>query len=113
MGFSDYFIQTIISEPGKKPNPDASAAAEDAASNQKSDQEILESIEDIYYQPETNAQMYELEVSVCGMTAIGCLQHQSSSAQLCKTVVVPKGKVSKCCKIMTYTVACKHYENRF
>lgn len=69
MGFSDYFIQTVSgAEPNKiesskksTDKPDETDGAELDA--QKSDQEILESIEGIYFQSESNAQMYELQVS--------------------------------------------------
>lgn len=68
MGFSDYFIQTVTaSEPHRidslKKSTDQTTetdGTEEAA--QKSDQEILESIKAIYFQPESNAQMFELQV---------------------------------------------------
>lgn len=80
MGFSDYFIQTVTAaEPNKvdstKKTSSSSTNTTDKQDEtdgskeqaQKSDQEILESIEEIYYQPESNAQMYELEVCIENM----------------------------------------------
>ncbi|KAI8118797.1 hypothetical protein FF38_10946 [Lucilia cuprina] len=67
MGFSDYFIQTVTAaEPNKiessKKSPDKTDETDGSAEGaQQSDQEILESIEGIYFQPESNAQMYELQ----------------------------------------------------
>ncbi|XP_036319292.1 syndetin [Rhagoletis pomonella] len=69
MGFSDYFIQSVTAEPtevaasvstgGKNgcglpatEENESSAAADNAAEAQKSDQEILESIEEIYFKYE-------------------------------------------------------------
>ncbi|KAH8277774.1 hypothetical protein KR018_006543 [Drosophila ironensis] len=68
MGFSDYFIQTVTADtpPHSQLATDAEAEAEtDAGSGQtsaqKSDQEILEGIEECYYCPDSNPQLYELK----------------------------------------------------
>jgi len=72
MGYSDYFIQTVTTEAVPSTSGAASAGANpcvdddvtDAAkSAQKSDQEILESIEDCYYEADSNLELYELKVS--------------------------------------------------
>lgn len=82
MGFSDYFIQTVTAAEPNKVDSTKKTSSSTTNNNtdklnetdgskeqaQKSDQEILESIEEIYYQPESNAQMYELEV---------CIKHES------------------------------------
>lgn len=79
MGFSDYFIQTVTAaEPNKVDSTKKTSSSTNTTDKQdetdgskeqaqKSDQEILESIEEIYYQPESNAQMYELEVCIENM----------------------------------------------
>lgn len=70
MGFSDYFIQTVTAaEPHKmessKKSTDKTTETDGCEERaQKSDQEILESIEGIYFQPESNAQMFELQVRI-------------------------------------------------
>ncbi|XP_034478731.1 syndetin isoform X2 [Drosophila innubila] len=72
MGFSDYFIQTVTTDAlpstttTAAASPGASSAEADdvtdgAASAQKSDQEILESIEDCYYDADSNLELYELK----------------------------------------------------
>lgn len=70
MGFSDYFIQTVTTD--APPSTTAAAGAQraeaddvtdGAASAQKSDQEILESIEACYYDTDSNLELYELKVS--------------------------------------------------
>lgn len=74
MGFSDYFIQTVTEE--KSSTEERSSTTKHnctegtdecdqsgrIGSLQKSDQEVLESITDIYFQPDSNAEMYELQV---------------------------------------------------
>lgn len=86
MGFSDYFIQSVTTEPtevsanklkAESNGPSLSPSGKSDASNsdnlntnahaQKSDQEILESIEEIYFQPEREEGrnvhgQYELQV---------------------------------------------------
>lgn len=67
MGFSDYFIQTVTAaDPDKAESLKESNKKKEATHNnedaQKSDLDILESIEDIYYLQGSNAQMYELQV---------------------------------------------------
>lgn len=68
MGFSDYFIQTVTAaEPHKmecsKKSTDKTSETDGSEERaQKSDQEILESIEGIYFEPASNAQMFELQV---------------------------------------------------
>lgn len=71
MGFSDYFIQTVTTDslsPTVLSAGTRTATAADmdstdtAVSAQKSDQEILESIEDCYYNADINADLYELKV---------------------------------------------------
>lgn len=77
MGFSDYFIQNVTENKSDATSSRKKASGEDggggiadecdsseASSSQKSDQEILESITDIYFQPDSNADMYELQVGV-------------------------------------------------
>lgn len=72
MGFSDYFIQTVTTDnlaTITKTAATATAAAEntetDAADGvQKSDQEILESIEECYYSADSNPELYELKVGI-------------------------------------------------
>jgi len=81
MGFSDYFIQTVTTDAlpstttttATTTTAAASAGAsgaeaddvtDGAASAQKSDQEILESIEDCYYDADSNLELYELKVSI-------------------------------------------------
>ncbi|KAH8233815.1 hypothetical protein KR026_012664 [Drosophila bipectinata] len=66
MGFSDYFIQTVTADTSPSQEPDTTdgetAAAGDTQSNaQKSDQEILEGIDQCYYSPDSNPQLYELK----------------------------------------------------
>ncbi|XP_058982646.1 syndetin-like [Musca domestica] len=75
MGFSDYFIQNVTENKSDATSSRKKASGEDgggggiadecdsseASSSQKSDQEILESITDIYFQPDSNADMYELQ----------------------------------------------------
>uniref|UniRef100_A0A1I8MG52 Uncharacterized protein n=1 Tax=Musca domestica TaxID=7370 RepID=A0A1I8MG52_MUSDO len=76
MGFSDYFIQNVTeNKSADATSSRKKASGEDgggggiadecdsseASSSQKSDQEILESITDIYFQPDSNADMYELQ----------------------------------------------------
>lgn len=70
MGFSDYFIQSVTSDPPANVNEEQGKVIEDDGcdsnnddTTQKSDQEILENIDDIYFNPNSNPQMYELEVS--------------------------------------------------
>lgn len=69
MGFSDYFIQTVTTDSPTVISAGARTATtadmdstDSAVSAQKSDQEILESIEDCYYNPDINADLYELKV---------------------------------------------------
>jgi len=71
MGYSDYFIQTVTTEAVPSTTGAASAGAnaavdadvtDAATSAQKSDQEILESIEDCYYDADSNPELYELKV---------------------------------------------------
>lgn len=73
MGFSDYFIQTVTTDALPSTTSAAAAAvaaaesadadAKDAAAAaQKSDQEILESIEKCYYSADSNPELYELKV---------------------------------------------------
>lgn len=69
MGFSDYFIQTVTTDSptvisaGARTATTADMDSTDSpVSAQKSDQEILESIEDCYYNPDINADLYELKV---------------------------------------------------
>ncbi|KAH8395387.1 hypothetical protein KR222_009619 [Zaprionus bogoriensis] len=71
MGFSDYFIQTVTTD--SLSNTKSSTATEAASATdteksdktastvQKSDQEILESIEYCHYDPDINAGLYELK----------------------------------------------------
>uniref|UniRef100_A0A1A9UUY6 Coiled-coil domain-containing protein 132 n=1 Tax=Glossina austeni TaxID=7395 RepID=A0A1A9UUY6_GLOAU len=65
MGFSDYFIQTVTAaESLKSDNLEKTQSSENDAeiiNAQKSDQEILESIEHIYFQVESDTDMYELK----------------------------------------------------
>ncbi|XP_016976178.1 syndetin [Drosophila rhopaloa] len=64
MGFSDYFIQTVTtnSSPSHEVDAtDAAAIASGESNAQKSDQEILEGIEQCYYSPDSNPQLYELK----------------------------------------------------
>ncbi|XP_017148549.1 syndetin [Drosophila miranda] len=62
MGFSDYFIQTVTTDASPNDEVDATDEASAGASNaQRSDQEILESIEECYYSPDSNPQLYELK----------------------------------------------------
>ncbi|XP_016930475.2 syndetin [Drosophila suzukii] len=64
MGFSDYFIQTVTTDasPGQETDTtDAAATAASETNAQKSDQEILEGIEQCYYSPDSNPQLYELK----------------------------------------------------
>ncbi|KAH8253234.1 hypothetical protein KR032_004363 [Drosophila birchii] len=63
MGFSDYFIQTVTTDTSPSHEADATDAATAAgqANAQKSDQEILEGIEQCYYSPDSNPQLYELK----------------------------------------------------
>ncbi|KAH8401503.1 hypothetical protein KR009_005924 [Drosophila setifemur] len=64
MGFSDYFIQTVTAEtsPSQEADEaDSSSPGADQSNAQKSDQEILESIEQCYYNPDSNPQLYELK----------------------------------------------------
>jgi len=66
MGFSDYFIQTVTTDASPGQETDTTGAAATAASEtnaQKSDQEILEGIEQCYYSPDSNPQLYELKVN--------------------------------------------------
>lgn len=66
MGFSDYFIQTVTTDASASQETDATDAAATSSSEsnaQKSDQEILESIEQCYYNPDSNPQLYELKVN--------------------------------------------------
>lgn len=70
MGFSDYFIQTVTAaESLKSDNLEKTQSSENDAeiiNAQKSDQEILESIEHIYFQVESDTDMYELKVRIEG-----------------------------------------------
>ncbi|XP_017049931.1 syndetin [Drosophila ficusphila] len=64
MGFSDYFIQTVTTDTSPRHEADATDAASNSAGEsnaQKSDQEILEGIEQCYYSPDSNPQLYELK----------------------------------------------------
>ncbi|XP_034653173.1 syndetin [Drosophila subobscura] len=62
MGFSDYFIQTVTADASPNDEVDATDEAAAGTSNaQRSDQEILESIEECYYSPDSNPQLYELK----------------------------------------------------
>ncbi|XP_017839897.1 syndetin [Drosophila busckii] len=66
MGYSDYFIQTVTTDAlPTTTNASATDSAEvnetDADSAQKSDQEILESIEERYYNVDCNPGLYELQ----------------------------------------------------
>lgn len=81
MGFSDYFIQTVTEEKSSTEHSsttkhnctegtDECDQSGRIGSLQKSDQEILESITDIYFQPDSNAEMYELQVM--NGTLLGC-----------------------------------------
>lgn len=65
MGFSEYFIQSVTAEPtdANKSSQVDSAESATTGNAQKSDQEILESIEDIYFNAQSDPQMYELRVS--------------------------------------------------
>ncbi|EDW00668.1 syndetin [Drosophila grimshawi] len=72
MGFSDYFIQTVTTDalPSSTTTTTSTTTAastsdadatDSAASAQKSDQEILESIEKCYYSADSNPELYELK----------------------------------------------------
>ncbi|KAH8297497.1 hypothetical protein KR044_013452 [Drosophila immigrans] len=67
MGFSDYFIQTVTTDAlptttAPTTATGASAGADEATTSaQKSDQEILESIETCYYEADSNPGLYELK----------------------------------------------------
>lgn len=69
MGFSDYFIQTVTSDTSPSQEPDTTdgdntAPGESQSNAQKSDQEILEGIDECYYSPDSNPQLYELKVNL-------------------------------------------------
>ncbi|XP_055843891.1 syndetin [Episyrphus balteatus] len=61
MGFSDYFIQNVTTEPEVKAKVQQTPTTDDDENQQKSDQEILEGTESIYFDPESNPSLYELE----------------------------------------------------
>ncbi|XP_030378131.1 syndetin isoform X2 [Scaptodrosophila lebanonensis] len=82
MGFSDYFIQTVTADTLSATAVAATATAPSTVINdsddptagdpgsahaQKSDQEILESIEPCYYMSDRNPQLYELKVLSAGV----------------------------------------------
>ncbi|XP_060658708.1 syndetin [Drosophila nasuta] len=71
MGFSDYFIQTVTTDAlpsTTAPSATGASAEEDDAtiSAQKSDQEVLESIETCYYDADHNPELYELKKVLSG-----------------------------------------------
>ncbi|EDW09701.1 syndetin [Drosophila mojavensis] len=67
MGFSDYFIQTVTTDALSTTTKTTGAAASENSEEevtdgvQKSDQEILESIEECYYSADSNPELYELK----------------------------------------------------
>lgn len=64
MGFSDYFIQNLANTPNSRPSIEKNNSVEVSESNKLSDQEILESTEEIYFQEDVNTDVYELKVSL-------------------------------------------------
>lgn len=64
MGFSDYFIQNLATTPNSRPSIDSNKQEVVSESNKLSDQEILESTEEIYFQEDVNTEVYELKVSL-------------------------------------------------
>lgn len=125
MGFSDYFIQTVTapSEPQKTStsttnttgNTDASDG-KSGGSAQRSDQEILESIEDIYYQPESNAQMYELQVGrreLNEWVGVLCVCRPDKQPALASNVCHTKGKVYNKCDVGKQECNALSFTNQF
>lgn len=64
MGFSDYFIQNLSDVPDSVPSKSQhDENCEDNESQKLSDQEILESTDQIYFQENVDTEDYELKVS--------------------------------------------------